>query len=539
MLYQYSSITLNSPSEPSVSFNIGKCYYCSLLQPKKKQNPSFYQYLFIFARACKNSSKNLIAFMDLASANYCEAPPLFPSQGEATLEGKNGNPFLDSFPDPLCKLNLKETSDFVKSLPTASINGGESRVFLRKEGVSSVTRRNNMDAPSTPGRPIFSFSIGGNFSRKHFPSKWDDAEKWLVNGSSFQDSPASHHNNNCFKPPLETSKLLKQYNGFKLKEAENVFAEKNRVTDEKVSKVASDFQVALPLNHHHISAGASYAVSPATDVFLKDKFTDEVESPKFRCIEPTKEGFLFGNGAGKSMKDATTEVIHEVKHRDIGTEMTPIGSSTTSRCHTPFKSPSPARHNTPADRSGPLALPSSGSDNTIDIMQLQECHLAKLQFGTEFDSVTTNWSSREEEEEDISKSLRHFEINNECRKSVSESKTRSWEEEEKNKCCLRYQREEAKIQAWINLQNAKAEAQSKKLEVKIQKMRSNLEEKLMKRTAIVHRKAEEWRTTAQLQHKEQIEKVVDQGRKMMLTRQNSHLSAQTSCGCLPCRNHHI
>uniref|UniRef100_A0A3Q7FUM6 Remorin C-terminal domain-containing protein n=1 Tax=Solanum lycopersicum TaxID=4081 RepID=A0A3Q7FUM6_SOLLC len=355
--------------------------------------------------------------MDLARANYCEPP----SQGEAALEGKNGNPFLDSFPDPLCKLNLKETSEFVKSLPTAS-NGAAG--FLRKEGVSSVTRR-NMDAPSTPGRPIFSFSVG-NFSRKNFPSKWDDAEKWLVNGSSIQDSPASHHNNNGLKPALESSNLLKQCNGFKLKETENVFAEKNRVTDEKV---------LLPLHHHHISAGAANTVSAATDVFLK---------------------------AGKSMKEA----IHEIKHRDIGTEMTPIGSSTTSRCHTPFKSPSPARHNNPADRSGPLPLPSSGSDSTVDIMQFEECHLAKLQFGTQFDSVTTNWSSREEEEEDVSKSLRHFEINNECRKSVSESKTRSWEEEEKNKCCLRYQREEAKIQAWVNLQNAKAEAQSKKLEEK-------------------------------------------------------------------------
>lgn len=30
---------------------------------------------------------------------------------------------------------------------------------------------------------------------------------------------------------------------------------------------------------------------------------------------------------------------------------------------------------------------------------------------------------------------------------------------------FRYQREEAKIQAWVNLQNAKAEAQSRKLEV--------------------------------------------------------------------------
>ncbi|PHT65987.1 hypothetical protein T459_30412 [Capsicum annuum] len=227
-----------------------------------------------------------------------------------------------------------------QSLPTAS-NVAESRGFLRKEGVvSSVTRR-NMDVPSTPGRPIFSFSVG-NFSRKNFPSKWDDAEKWLVNGSSIQDSPASHHNNGL-KPSLESSKLLKQRNGFKFKEAENIVGEK--------------------INRR------------------KDKFTDEVETiyPNFRCLEPTKEGFLFGTGAGKSMKEATMEAIHEVKHRDIGTEMTPIGSSTTSRCHTPFKSPSPATLNTPADRSGPLVLPSSGSDSTVDIMQFQECHLAKLQ----------------------------------------------------------------------------------------------------------------------------------------------------------------
>ncbi|CAK9164456.1 unnamed protein product, partial [Ilex paraguariensis] len=233
-----------------------------------------------------------------------------------------------------------------------------------------------------------------------------------------------------------------------------------------------------------------------------------------------KEGFLFGKSAVESMKEAAAEVVHEVKHRDIGTEMTPLGSSTTSRCPTPFKSSSPARHNTPADRSGPLALMNS---STIDIAELQGCHLAKLNLGTQFDSITSNWSSREEEEEDVSKSLRHFEMSNECRRSVSESRTLAWEEEEKTKCCLRYQREEAKIQAWVNLQSAKAEAQSRKLEVKIQKMRSNLEEKLMKRMANVHRKAEESRATAQLQHTEQIHRASEQPQKMM-NRQNSHFS---------------
>lgn len=171
-----------------------------------------------------------------------------------------------------------------------------------------------------------------------------------------------------------------------------------------------------------------------------DKFTDEIEPvfPNFRYSEPTKEGFLFKHPAGGTMKDACTDAVHEVHHRDVGTEMTPLGSSTTSRCHTPFKSSSPARHNTPANRSGPLALGNSSSNSSsIDISQLQECHLAKLQLGTQYDSVTSNWSSREEEEEEVSKSLRHFDTENGCRKSASDSRAAAWEQEEKTKFCLR------------------------------------------------------------------------------------------------------
>ncbi|KAA8541577.1 hypothetical protein F0562_022729 [Nyssa sinensis] len=448
--------------------------------------------------------------MDLRSPKNFEAPSLFASHGEPPLEGHTGfyktskdNPFVENFPDPLCKLNLMETSEFVKSLPMANNGGVEDR-------------------------PIFSFGVG-NLSKKSFPSKWDNAEKWLNSSSSCHDSPAHHHG---FKPS-ESLKIPKQFNGLQQQQAE-LFAEKSRVTKEKVSNAASSFQGSLSLNHH-LLAGAFNGISASADVLLKDRFTDEVEPifPKFRSSEPMKEGFVFGNYSEKSMKDAATEVIHEVKHKDVGTEMTPLGSSTTSRCHTPFKSSSPARHNTPADRSGPLALVNPNSSNTtIDITQLQECHLAKLQLGTQFDSVTSNWSSRQEEQEDILKSLRHFDISNECRRSVSESRPCAWEEKEKKKCCLRYQREEAKIQAWLNLQSAKAEAQSRKLEVKIQMMRSNLEEKLMKRMAVVHRKTEEWRAEAQLQHLEQIPLATEQARKIM-NRQNSHFCGHSSCSCFP------
>ncbi|XP_076915303.1 uncharacterized protein LOC143574604 [Bidens hawaiensis] len=233
---------------------------------------------------------------------------------------------------------------------------------------------------------------------------------------------------------------------------------------------------------------------------IVDKFSNEVLK-----LEPVSESFLF--------KETS------IKSRDIGTEMTAVGSSTTSRCPTPFKNLSPPRHNTPATRSGPLAV--------MESLDIKECHLAKLK---KPDHVL-NWTSREEEEEDISKSLRHFEIGNECRKSISGAS--NWEEEEKNNCCLRYQREEAKIQAWVDLQVANAEAQSRKLEVKIQKMRSKLEEKLMRKMTIVHRKADELRAAAQLEHTDKIQKVNEEAKKIVNLQCCGH-----KCGCFPCNNLH-
>lgn len=432
--------------------------------------------------------------MDLSSTKYLEPPAvLFSSQGQggASLEANNTsikNPFLDTFPDAICKVSLKETSEFVKSFPVP-----ESRGILQSGDNNSVERRNIPEAPPTPGRPVFSFTNGHvGLARKSFPSKWDDAEKWLVSGGSCHENNNSHGLLKTLEQQQPSRMFSKQCSGYKPRMGE-IFAEKSRVTEERVSKVISTFHGPfLPLNGVSLSA-------------TEDKFPNEVNpvvSPKLGCS--MQEGFLFQH----------SEMFHEVKHRDIGTEMTPLGSSATSRCPTPFKSTSPARHNTPDTRSGPLALSSS----TFDIRS----HLAKL-----------HWSSREEEEEDVSKSLRHFEMSNEYRRSVSECKPCNWEQEEKTKSCLRYQREEAKIQAWVNLQCAKAEAESRKLEVKIQKMRSNLEEKLMKRMGDVQRKAEEWRAAAQFQHSQQIRKVGQQARKLM-SRNNSNYN---SCGCFPCNNH--
>ncbi|XP_057744114.1 uncharacterized protein LOC130962044 [Arachis stenosperma] len=496
--------------------------------------------------------------MDVSTHKFFQSPSVLAPLGEpvpiesnmSSLYGKNknSNPFVDDdFPDPLCKLNLKETSEFVKSFPVPNANNDETRstiVDVSAQRREQQQRRVALEAPATPGRPFFSFTtIGRNLSRKSIPSKWDDAEKWLMS-SSCHDSPAHV---NAVNVNVNVKKVSESESESSKMEC---FSDKSRVTvtEERDSKAAPNFRRSSSLDHQNMF-GAFNGVSCPTDIVLKDKFTESIEPilPSFRYSEPTKEGFLFRNNAGDAMKDACTEMAYhhhhqqqnEIQHRDVGTEMTPLGSSTTSRCHTPIKSSSPQRHNTPESRSGPLAMANTNSTTCNDLIQLEECHFSKLQLGTQYDLVTSNWSSSGEEEEEISKSLRH----NGSKKGDPEYRAATWEEEEKTKCCLRYQREEAKIQAWVNLQSAKAEAQSKKLEVKIQKMRSNLEEKLMKRMSVVHRKAEEWRESARQQHLEQIQKATEQAQKMIHKHHHHHstqFSSHTtiSCGCFPCHNIH-
>ncbi|KAE8707987.1 Proteasome subunit alpha type-5-A isoform 1 [Hibiscus syriacus] len=416
--------------------------------------------------------------MDLASPEYFQAPLLF-SNGEPAMES-NDNPFSDTFSDPLCKLNLKETSEFVKSFPMSGLDVSTQR---RRVGVySDTTKRGVYEAPSTPGRPVFSFSGGGG-GRKSFPSKWDDAEKWLISSSSSHDSPALA----IRPPPAQSSKVAKQSDNFKQGQ---FFSEKSRVTEENVSKVVSSFKGSVSLGHHG-----------SVDVFLKDKFTDEIEPilPDFRCSEPSREGFLFQNSASETMKDAGTDVFHEVKHKDAGTEMTPLGSSMTSRCHTPCKSSSPVRHNTPANRSGPLnSADSNSSNSTIDILQMQECHLAKLQL------VRAGEVFR----------IREL-LHGKKRKGLNVPKRGS-----KNPSLG----EPSKCKSRSSIKKARGENPKDEI-----KTRGEINERMM----IVHRKAEEWRASAQQQHTEQMQKP---NNAPTINQSNSNFSGNISCGCLPCNN---
>lgn len=122
-----------------------------------------------------------------------------------------GSPSASTIADPLCKLNLKETSEFVKAFPVTAT-----------ASASAQRQRRSMEAPSTPGRPVFSFS-GGNPSRKSVPSKWDDAEKWVIS-SSCHESPVH------VSKASDTSKVSRP-----TCKKGDAFVEKFRVVREKVT----------------------------------------------------------------------------------------------------------------------------------------------------------------------------------------------------------------------------------------------------------------------------------------------------------------
>ena len=201
-------------------------------------------------------------------------------------KSKSNNPFAlaDAFPDPepepdpLCNINLRETSEFVKSLPTS--NGStDSRGFSahrRREGSNCLTQR-RVEAPSTPGRPVFSFTS----ARKSFPSKWDDAEKWVMSTTSsshhFQ-SPA-HHSHTVSVNLSEPSNMSNHCLDFKQQMQD--FADKSRVTQERVSKPVPNFQGSLASLDHH-----NNGISCSTDIVLKGGCYHRLyfKTPPFPCL---------------------------------------------------------------------------------------------------------------------------------------------------------------------------------------------------------------------------------------------------------------
>ncbi|KAF8092761.1 hypothetical protein N665_0401s0008 [Sinapis alba] len=317
------------------------------------------------------------------------------------------------------------------------------------------------------GNTGFEFQKGVNRTPNHHrstigkpaPSKWDDAQKWL-SGVGFArgggvGGEKNHNSRNC-KP-------------------------RNSNADD-LRLIASASQREREGEDQYVEYDEEGAGRP------------EVETKNVDCGEP-------GGSAWRKESINPTAAMRSVCVRDMGTEMTPIGSQEPSRTGTPV------RATTPVGRS-PVTSPVRASHGVEAVRTATETVV------TEARSVAS----------DNNEKIR-FGDNNDKAMNAMEARAMAWDEAERAKFMARYKREEVKIEAWENHEKRKAEMEMKKMEVKAERMKARAEEKLANKLAATKRIGEERRANAEAKLNE---KAVRTSEKADYIRRSGHFPSSFS-----------
>lgn len=303
-----------------------------------------------------------------------------------------------------------EDKGCLNNCPTEENTGGSCMIFEFKKGGGVMSRPSPHHHRSSLGKPA--------------PSKWDDAQKWLVNLSRGEKIPAkaSPRNSNA-----DDRRLI----------------------------------APAPKRDYEEEDEAGYGADPASSG--GDKYV--VETRNVECDD-------------QSVWRRNEAVVRAICLRDMGTEMTPIASKEPSRAATPIRTISPASSPT----SSPVAHKTSRNTG------LSPTQRAAEESGRA--SGSTSHVSRDRQETNDVKA-KPAEI-----KNPLEARAAAWEEAESAKYRARYKREDVRIQAWENHQKTKAELENRKVEAKVEQLKSRAEQKCKSRIAATRRVGEEKRAAA-------------------------------------------
>ncbi|KAL6843869.1 hypothetical protein ACP4OV_026440 [Aristida adscensionis] len=325
---------------------------------------------------------------------------------------------------------------------------------------------------------------------KPTPSKWDDAQKWLVGMSNGRADHGIHGGGGLAKPRnsnADDRRLL------------GSSSQNGRVSCSSVDGALEYSMVA--------SAAAAAAATPPQQLGEGD---DGGETKKMDCV-------VVHQPHGSPVAVFRTSVCL----RDMGTEMTPIASKEPSRTATPLRASTPvarspisSRSSTPARRrpaEGPVGVAAAAVGGTTEPMP----------------AAAAAGEGRCGGEEDGAGGV--------DRRVVSanslESRAAAWDEAERAKFTARYKREEVKIQAWENHEKRKAEMEMKKMQMKADQMKARAQEKLANRLAATRRMAEEKRASAEAKLNERAARTSE---KANYIRKTGHLPSsffKMSCLC--------
>ncbi|EXB94977.1 hypothetical protein L484_006742 [Morus notabilis] len=319
---------------------------------------------------------------------------------------------------------------------------------------------------------------------KSTPSKWDDAQKWLVGFSSReklvkggQSKTSKPRNSNADDLRLIASVPQKEQEYYSSEEGDHEEEENGENNDNVETKNVDGQELVWRIN---------------------------------------KPAVLNNNNNGVSTGSSTT-VVRSICVRDMGTDMTPIASQEPSRTATPL------RATTPAARS-PI---SSGSSTPVRCQQHRSAEGHQGCGNSSGNGNNNNGSTRRYNAEELSGDCKGQSLDQGGNNKLNPLETRAvaWDEAERAKYMARYKREEMKIQAWENHEKRKAEMEMRKMEVKAERIKARAEEKLANKLAATRRIAEEKRANAEA---ELNEKAVRTSERADYIRRTGHMPSSFS-----------
>lgn len=275
---------------------------------------------------------------------------------------------------------------------------------------------------------------------KPTPSKWDDAQKWLVGLS--KGGEKSHSKSKPRNSNADDLRLIAP-----VPQKENDYSSSEKEEEE------------IDACHDFMTSTTSANVSAIAAQY-------EAETKRVECDESI---WRTNNKASEN-----TIQVQPICFRDMGTEMTPIASQEPSRTGTPI------RATTPATRSPIHSGTSTPMRGQNGLQVVESGHGSTRQCG----EGSTSPSKGVEDQA--------------TKLSPLESRAMAWDEAERAKYMARFKREEVKIQAWENHQIRKAEMEMKKMEVKAERMKALAQERFTNKLAATKRIAEEKRANAQI-----------------------------------------
>lgn len=315
---------------------------------------------------------------------------------------------------------------------------------------------------------------------KPTPSKWDDAQKWLVGFSNVGND--DHSKRKPRNSNAEDRKLL-----------------------------------------HSASQRGRDSCSSA-DVGLEEDrngLQDDGETKKIDCSDLIWR-------TSNPVEDLPFEV-KTFSLRDVGTEMTPIVSQEPSRTATPIRATTPVLASPLSSRTSTPRRCHQGR-NSLEGLKTGVKNLERKNESVFFDTTSGNgWSSNSEVVTNGRRVAGDKDLDqNKCSDSL-ESRATAWDEAERAKYMARFKREEVKIQAWENHEKRKAEMEMKRIEVKAERLKSRAQEKLVNKLAATRRIAEEKRSNAEAKLNESGSKTTE---KADYIRRTGHLPS-SFCFKLP------